>query len=181
MKVTAQEEYGLRCILQLARFHARDPVTGRQIAESEGISLDYVSKLMMILRRSELVCSVRGVRGGYTLTRPPQDITLGEIMRALSSEDGIVLTSPDSHMCDHFSGHFDACAHLNACAIRPLWTVLARYLSGVLDRIVLTDLLQTEHQMLEVVEQVSRDSLQKPANGSAIKLGGTSSVISIDR
>ena len=55
MKVTAQEEYGLRCILQLARYHSRDPVTGRQIAESEGISLDYVSKLLMILRRAELV------------------------------------------------------------------------------------------------------------------------------
>lgn len=171
MKVTAQEEYGLRCILQLARHHSRDPVTGRQIAESEGISLDYVSKLLMILRRSDLVRSVRGVRGGYALTKDPGSISLGEVMRALSSEDGVVLTSPDSHMCDHFSGHLEACTHLNACAIRPVWTVLARFLSGVLDHICLADLLQTEHQVLEVVEQVSRDTMQDQTMGSTIQIG----------
>ncbi len=171
MKVTAQEEYGLRCILQLARYHSRDPVTGRQIAESEGISLDYVSKLLMILRRAELVRSVRGIRGGYALAREPQSVTLGEVMRALSSEEGIVITSPDSHMCDHFSGHLEACAHLNACAIRPVWTVLARYLSGVLDHITLMDLLQTEHQVLEVVEQVSQDTMRDQATSGIIQIG----------
>ncbi len=171
MKVTAQEEYGLRCILQLARHHSRDPVTGRQIAESEGISLDYVSKLLMILRRAELVRSVRGIRGGYALAKEPENITLGEVMRALSSEDGVVLTSPDSHMCDHFSGHLEACTHLNACAIRPVWTVLARYLSGVLDHISLVELLQTEHQVLEVVEQVSQDTMRDQTMGSTIRIG----------
>ncbi len=171
MKVTAQEEYGLRCILQLARYHSRDPVTGRQIAESEGISLDYVSKLLMILRRSELVRSVRGIRGGYALAREPRSITLGEVMRALSSEDGVVLSSPDAHMCDHFSGHLEACTHLNACAIRPVWTVLARYLSGVLDHITLTDLLQTEHQVFEVVGQVSQDTMRDQATSGIIQIG----------
>ncbi len=171
MKVTAQEEYGLRCILQLARHHSRDPVTGRQIAESEGISLDYVSKLLMILRRSGLVRSVRGIKGGYALEKEPHTISLGEVMRALSSEDGVVLTSPDSHMCDHFSGHLEACTHLNACAIRPVWTVLARYLSGVLDHISLSDLLQTEFQVLEVMEQVSLDTTRDQAMGSTIKIG----------
>ena len=170
MKVTHQEEYGLRYILQLARQHSKDPVTGRQIAESEGLSLDYVSKLLLILRRSDLVRSVRGIRGGYALAREPGNITLGEVMRALSSEDGIVLTSPDSHMCDHFSGHLESCAHLNACAIRPVWMVLSRYLSGVLDHICLVDLLQTEHQVLEVVEQVSHDTLRDQA---AQAMGGT--------
>ncbi len=171
MKVTHQEEYGLRCILQLARYHSKDPVTGRHIAESEGLSLDYVSKLLMILRRAGLVRSVRGTRGGYALAREPRSVTLGEVMRALSSEDGVVLTSPDSHMCDHFSGHLEACAHLNACAVRPVWTVLARYLSGVLDHISLMDLLQTEHQVLEVVEQVSRDTMLDQAMGSTIRTG----------
>ncbi len=170
MKVTHQEEYGLRCILQLARHYSKDPVTGRQIAESEGLSLDYVSKLLMILRRSGLVRSVRGIRGGYALAKEPVDITLGEVMRALSSEDGVVLTSPDSHMCDHFSGHLESCTHLNACAIRPVWTVLSRYLSGVLDHISLVELVQTEHQVLEVVEQVSQNTMRDQAMGGAISI-----------
>ena len=71
MKVTAQEEYGLRCILQLARHHGGEPLLSRTIAEREGISIDYVRKLLMCLRRGELVESVRGLRGGYVLTQSP--------------------------------------------------------------------------------------------------------------
>lgn len=169
MKVTAQEEYGLRCILQLARNFSNEPVTGRQIAESEGLSLDYVSKLLMILRRTQLVRSLRGINGGYTLAREPGLITLGQVMRALSSEDGIVLTSPEGQMCDHFAGKLEACVHLNACAIRPVWMVLARYLSGLLDSISLKDLLQSEHEVLEVAEKVSQDVLQAQAVNAPIK------------
>ena len=151
MKVTAQEEYGLQCILQLARQFSSDPVTGRQIANLEGLSFEYVSKLLMILRRSKLVKSVRGVRGGYTLTREPETIMLGEVLRALSKDDGVILTSPNSKMCNHFPGQLEACIHLNACAILPVWDQLSEYLSGMLDNISLKDLLQKTPKVLEVV------------------------------
>ena len=98
MKVTAQEEYGLRCIVQLARHHGEVPLSGRTIAEQEGLSIDYVTKLLMILRKTGLVQSIRGIKGGFTLTREPQSILVGEVMRSLSTEEGIVLTSPDSHL-----------------------------------------------------------------------------------
>ncbi len=168
MKVTAQEEYGLRCILQLAQHFSHGPVTGRQIAESEGLSVDYVSKLLMILRRADLVRSERGIKGGYALAREPRTITLGEIMRALGTDDEVVLTSPDSHMCDHFSGQMEACVHLNACAVRPIWTVLSRYLSNVLDHITLMDLLQEETRVYDVMNQVSQETLREHSTSSKV-------------
>jgi len=174
MKVTAQEEYGVRCILQLARLYSEKPVSGRQISDSEGLSLDYVSKLMMILRRANLVASIRGINGGYTLAREPQKITLGQAMRALSTDEGIVLTSPESQMCDHFSGHLENCVHLNACAIRPVWNVLSRYLSSMMDHITLTDLLQDETNVYAILDQVSQHTIEEQRQeqyaGGLIKL-----------
>ena len=71
MKITAQEEYGLRCLLQLAR-HASDPrpVTVGQVAASEGLSFAYAEKLLRVLSAAGLAESIRGSRGGYRLLQP---------------------------------------------------------------------------------------------------------------
>jgi Rrf2 family protein len=157
MKVTAQEEYGLRCIVQLARRYGEVPLSGRAIAEQEGLSTDYVTKLLVILRKAGLVRSIRGIKGGFTLTREPQSILVGEVLRSLNMEDGIVLTSPDSHLCDHFSGQLDACIHIGACGIRPVWITLSGYISRMLDQISLFELLQDEVQVMDVMELASQD------------------------
>jgi Rrf2 family protein len=157
MKVTAQEEYGLRCILQLARHYGEEPMVSRTIADQEGLSVDYVTKLLMGLRRADLVQSVRGTRGGFVLTRAPRTISVGAVMRALSAEEGLVLTSPQSHLCDHFSGQLESCIHLGGCGIRPVWIILSQYISGMLDQISLMDLLQDEAQVMGVMEHVTQD------------------------
>ena len=81
MKITAQEEYGLRCIMQLARSEGDGPVMVRDIAEREGLSVAYVEKLLWLLSRGGISESVRGPRGGYRLTRPCSEISIGEVMR----------------------------------------------------------------------------------------------------
>ena len=91
MKITAQEEYGLRCVLQLAREQivnsdsSLEPgvIFVRDIAEREGLSVAYVEKILWTLSRSGIVESVRGPKGGYRLTRHAGEISLGEVMRAL--------------------------------------------------------------------------------------------------
>jgi Rrf2 family iron-sulfur cluster assembly transcriptional regulator len=167
MKVTAQEEYGLRCILQLARHHGEAPLTGRSIAELEGLSIDYVTKLLMSLRKANLVQSIRGIRGGFSITKEPGAISVGEVIRALSSEEGIVLTSPDSHLCDQFSGQLDECIHLESCGIRPVWKILSHYISRMLDQISLQELLQDEVQVMDVMELVSQDIVGQHTSSSA--------------
>ena len=71
MKFSSQEEYGLRCLLRIARQGRKASLTIPEISEAEGLSSFYVAKLMRILRRAGLVKSARGQIGGYSLSRPP--------------------------------------------------------------------------------------------------------------
>ena len=71
MKLSSQEEYGLRCLLQLARHGDEASLTIAEMSQREGISSPNVAKIMRILRRAGLVASTRGKAGGYTLARPP--------------------------------------------------------------------------------------------------------------
>ena len=151
MKVTAQEEYGLRCLLQLARHHGGEPLLSRTIAEREGISIDYVKKLLMCLRQGELVESVRGLRGGFLLTRGPDMITVSQVLRILSAE-ALVVSSPADQLCQQYSGQLDQCIHLNGCSIRPIWTIVSHYVSQLLDQITIADLLQEEAEVHGVCE-----------------------------
>src|SRR5512145_1270232 len=99
MKITAQEEYGLRCLLQLARNHGgSQPVTVREIAAKEGISVAYAEKLL-----HRLAESVRGVNGGFRLTRGPEAMTVGDAVRALGS----FLTH--AAICQRYTGEESHC------------------------------------------------------------------------
>jgi len=83
MKITSQEEYGLRCLLQLARAEAGHSLTIPEIASQEGLSHPYVAKLLAVLRQAGLIESVRGRAGGYRLARMPVAVTLGTILKVL--------------------------------------------------------------------------------------------------
>ena len=143
MKITAQEEYGLRCLLQLARSPVGQVVSVKEVAAKEGLSSAYVEKLLRILSRAGLVHSVRGVRGGYTLNRPPSQTTLGEIVRAL----GAIQTT--NHICTVFTGNQDACVHFNDCGIRSVWSGLTTYIQQFLDQTTLSSLLENEYTVSE--------------------------------
>ena len=82
MQLLAQEEYGLRCLLELAR-HEAQPRTIQQIADAEGLSPDYAAKLLRELRRGGLVESTRGAAGGYRLARGARAITAWDAVEAL--------------------------------------------------------------------------------------------------
>src|SRR5687767_4403148 len=104
MKISAQEEYGLRCLVQLANLPSGDGLTLPQIAEREGISTANAGKLMWLLNKAGFVVSTRGTKGGYVLARPASEIRLSEIIRVLDQD---VL----SKHCDSYTGVLDACVH----------------------------------------------------------------------
>ncbi len=151
MRITAQEEYGLRCLLQLAQQPEGEPLTVREIARREGLSAAYVEKLLHLLSRAGLTRSVRGQSGGYCLSRSPQQISLGEIIRALG---GFV---SDAEICTQFTGNLDCCVHVNNCGIRPLWRV-AFYIQSMLDRIPLSALLHDEQKVERNLMETGRSS-----------------------
>ncbi len=149
MKITAQEEYGLRCVLQLAMQESETLLSVKEIALREGLSVAYVEKLLYLLNRAGLTKSVRGSSGGYCLSRPPEKISLGEVVRALGG------FSSDVEICNQFTGNLDSCVHLDNCGLRPLWRV-AFYVQSMLDRISLSQLLYDEAQVETSLMEKSR-------------------------
>ena len=103
MKISAQEEYGLRCLVQLATLKDGESLTLPQIAEREGISSANAGKLMWLLNKAGFVHSTRGTKGGYQLARPSSDIHLSEIIKVLDEE-------AVSKHCDSYTGVLDSWA-----------------------------------------------------------------------
>ena len=143
MKITSQEEYGLRCLLQLAQLPHGQIVSVKEIAGKEGLSSAYVEKLLRLLSRAGLVHSMRGVNGGYVLNRPATQVTLGEVVRAL----GTIETT--THICSVFTGNQDACVHFNNCGLRSVWAGLTTYIQKFFDQTTLANLLGNEYAVSE--------------------------------
>lgn len=156
MKLSAQEEYGLRCLLQLGRNAAQsgDGLTIPEISQSEGLSPAYVGKLMRILRMGGFVESARGHAGGYRLSRPAEQIVVGDVLAGLGGQ----LFGPG--FCDDHSGVGEHCAHSVGCSIRSLWHTVQNVLDGVLGRITLNDLLAEEAQASTEFQHVAQGLMQ---------------------
>ncbi|OGI20929.1 MAG: hypothetical protein A3B68_01815 [Candidatus Melainabacteria bacterium RIFCSPHIGHO2_02_FULL_34_12] len=139
MKISSQEEYGLRCLLQVARLTSKGELASLEgIANAEHISSDYAAKLLTVLRQTNLVESVRGKNGGYKLTKLPETIYLDEVIRHLSGE----LFETES--CQQFTGNDSKCVHISCCSIRSVWLSISQILFGILKKITLKDLMQKE-------------------------------------
>jgi Rrf2 family protein len=148
MKISAQEEYGLRCLLQLALAESKgESLTLAQIARREGISAANAGKLMWILSKAGLVQSQRGTKGGYNLARPASEIRLNQVIRVL--EGGPV----DSH-CKSYAGVLDACVHTGDCGIRPVIVELHQIVDNALSEITLSQLLGTEANVDAALHQI---------------------------
>jgi len=137
MQLLAQEEYGLRCLLQVALHRGSEPLSIQAVAEREGLSPEYSAKLMRALRQAGLVLSTRGAAGGYRLSRPPEQITVWEVIQALG---GSLYTDA---FCESHPGQLRDCVHTTSCSIRGLWLSVESAIRGVLDRVTLADLARS--------------------------------------
>ena len=148
MKISAQEEYGLRCLLQLARAATMgDSLTLSQLARLEGISTANAGKLLWILSKAGLVQSTRGTKGGYALARPASEIHLNRVIRVLEGEPA------ESH-CKSYAGVLDACVHTGDCGIRPVIVELHQIVDNALAEITLSQLLGTEANVDAALHQI---------------------------
>ena len=145
MRLTAQEEYGLRCLLQVAR-QAEAATTTPEIAEREGLSNAHVHKLMRLLRRGGLVKSVRGRKGGYQLARPAEEINVGAVLASLG--DSLYSTE----FCGQHRGVERTCVRNDDCSIRSLWIAVDRAVQRALQSTKLSDLLRSEPEMAGFIQ-----------------------------
>ncbi|UCE66799.1 MAG: Rrf2 family transcriptional regulator [Candidatus Zixiibacteriota bacterium] len=143
MKITALEEYGLRCMVLLARQRDDDPLTLPEFATREGFSIPYAGKLLMILKRSGLVKAVRGRKGGYVLAQSPEEITLKEIFE--------VLGKPvfSAGYCGRYAREHEVCIHSGDCTVKNIWQTFDEFIESYLEQVTLADLASGDISPLE--------------------------------
>ncbi len=137
MKISAQEEYGLRCLVQLANLKESESLTLPQIAMREGISVANAGKLMWLLNKAGFVSAIRGTKGGYSLSRRPEEIKLSEVIKILEQDE-------IDHHCESYKGILDSCVHKGDCGIRPVLVGLHEIVQNALSQITLAQLVGTE-------------------------------------
>jgi Rrf2 family protein len=129
MRLTARSEYGLLALVDLGVRYGEGPVSAREVSERQGVPAKFLEQLLGALRKAGLVCSVRGARGGFSLTRDPSDITILQVVEAL--EGPLAPTS-----CDGGS----VCGRSGACAAAVVWGKATDALRDVFDTTTLADL-----------------------------------------
>jgi Rrf2 family protein len=154
MKISAQEEYGLRCLLRLARVEPdQPPLTIPEIAADEKLSPAHVAKMLSVLRQGGLIDSVRGRTGGYRIARPPEDIHLGAVLLAL----GEPLFDEGSFCERHTGPEPGECVHHHGCTLRALWQTLEGWMRRSLDQLTLDDLLHGHAHVAQAMRERLRD------------------------
>ena len=136
MKLSTRSRYGIHAMYDLACQGPGEPQSIKAIAERQRIPEAYLEQLIGPLRKNGLVRSVRGAQGGYLLARPPEDITMGEVMRALEG---------DLNLIDCLSEE-DACERACSCATRVVWRKVNDGLNQIVDGITLRDIIDDFEQ-----------------------------------
>jgi Rrf2 family transcriptional regulator, iron-sulfur cluster assembly transcription factor len=161
MKISSQEEYGLRCLLSLVRAEETGHApTLPEIAVSEGLSAPYVAKLMAVLRQGGIVESARGRTGGYRLAAAPAEVSLGKVLRVL----GEPLFDEPSYCERHKGTETDGgCVHLGGCNLKAVWQTLETWMRQALDQVTLADLVHGEGHITELLRRKLAEAMQAPA------------------
>lgn len=154
MHISAVEEYGLRCALQLASLKEGAVLAASQIAEREGISVQYASKIMHLFRKAGLVSASRGMQGGFRLSGPANAVSLKSVFGAIREEE-------KSGFCNNYKGLQQECVHLKACNVRPVWDVLSSYFDSVLENLTLADLSRSEVETRLRIEEFARGEAER--------------------
>ena len=150
MKITAQEEYGLRILIRIAGTNSKSGLSIPQLTKLEGLSIPYVAKLTRILRIGGFINSTPGHTGGYVLARPAVLIGIKEVLKVL----GGVLFSDD--FCGNHSGTLKLCSNSVDCSSRSLWNLIQITVDQLLDKITLDDLLHSEQESSEILKQLTQ-------------------------
>jgi Rrf2 family iron-sulfur cluster assembly transcriptional regulator len=146
MRLTTKGRFAVTAMLDLALREANGPVTLAGISERQCISLSYLEQLFGKLRRAELVESVRGPGGGYTLARSTDDISVANIIAAVDEP-------VDATQC----GGRENCRDNNRCMTHDLWTNLNATIFNYLSQVSLASLVEKQRAQDTSVLQDQRE------------------------
>ena len=149
MKITSQEEYGLRLLIRIARCNDITGMSIPQLSDAEGLSSHYVAKLTRVLRISGFINSTPGYKGGYVLARPGQEIIINDVLKALGG------SLFDTSFCDSHKGITRLCTNSVDCSARSLWQMVQYTVDQLLNKITLHDLVNSSQGSARLLEYLS--------------------------
>lgn len=149
MKFSTQEEYGLRCLLRIGKFYdVEKALTIPEISKAEGISEHNTGKILRTLRLGGFLESSRGFIGGYTLSRPPEQILISDVLNVLGGR------LFDDSFCQTHSGITDICSNSIDCSVRSLWRLIQDAVDSVVGKMTLKDLVGSGNFIFDNNSQV---------------------------
>ena len=148
MKITAQEEYGLRILVRIAGCKDKEGLSIPQLSAAEGLSSHYVAKLTRLLRMEGFINSTPGYKGGYVLAKPAKEIVINKVLKGLG---GALF---DTSFCGLHAGTLKLCTHSVDCSTRSLWQMIQFTVDRLLDKITLHDLVNSEKESTNVLHRI---------------------------
>ena len=139
MKLSTKGRYGTRALVDLALHPGDEPAQLKQIAQRQDIPLQYLEHLITPLKAGGLVRSIRGPKGGVSLSRPPHEIKLSEIIQLLEGSLAPTECVDEPAMC----------SRSNSCATREIWCDLKTAMDGILGSRTLQDLVERQRDKEE--------------------------------
>lgn len=133
VKLSTKGKYGVKALFELAMYEGTGPVSLKSIAERQGLSEHYLEQLAAPLRKSGLITSIRGAQGGYVLSRPATQITVGDVIRVLEGPIGFTDCATEGEPAP------DCAAD---CAVHGVWEKVTQQIVSVIDSITLYDLVE---------------------------------------
>lgn len=139
LKLSTKGQYGVRAMFELAKNYEHGPLTIKEIAKRQGVSVSYLEQLLNKLRKAKLIISQKGPGGGYIINKKPEEISVGMILSTL--EGPVAIT----HCLDPAA---KGCKRIEGCVTRLLWKSLGEKIEDFLDTIHLNDLVKEEAKLL---------------------------------
>jgi Rrf2 family protein len=137
MKLSTRSRYGTRLMLDMAQHYREGPLQLGDIAKRQEVSVKYLEQIIIPLKKAHYIESVRGRKGGHTLTKSPEEITVGEIVALLEESSGLVKCAKDPTVCER----------TDTCPTRLLWKEAYEAMFERLEAITLADLVERAEDM----------------------------------
>lgn len=139
MKLSTRSRYGTRMMVDMAEHYDEGPVQIGDIAKRQDISVKYLEQLIIPLKKANYVNSVRGPKGGHMLAKPPEEITVGEIVEVLEGGINLVDCIENPHMCNK-SSH---------CLTRGIWQEATKAMYDKINFITFSEIIETGKELLK--------------------------------
>ncbi|MCX8118498.1 MAG: Rrf2 family transcriptional regulator [Desulfobacterota bacterium] len=139
MRISTKIRYGTRAILELASHYGKGPVDLKEIAKKENISLKYLEQVIIPLKSAGLLKAIRGAKGGYSLAKPPSEISLNDVVKVLDGPVDLVECIKDP----------DSCPKSSTCITRDIWKEASEALEKVFSAITFEEMLRRRKEREE--------------------------------